>query len=61
VGAGAGAALGEAVGNSGDGGSGRQYRTGGRRGDYHGYNDHPSCNGKKKGHHKHGKYNKHGC
>lgn len=58
IGAGAGAAVGEAVSKPARGGAKTVARYPGAPAQY---GAHPSCNGKKNGHHKHGKYNKHGC
>lgn len=55
---GAGAAVGEAVSKPARGGAKTVARYPGAPAQY---GAHPSCNGKKNGHHKHGKYNKHGC
>jgi hypothetical protein len=55
LGAGAGAALGENL--TKDSRRGDRYDGRGRQGG----GAHPACNGRKEGHYKHGKFNKHGC
>lgn len=61
VGAGAGAAIGDALGGDGRSGQPAMRVVGGGYGGERYYDDGKGCNGKKVGHHKHGKYNKHGC
>jgi hypothetical protein len=62
VGGGAGAVIGKNIAEPDRPHAGPGYRGQSGRSAYAGdYGSHPSCNGRKVGHWKHGKFNKHGC